>query len=283
MANIKIGCEQYAWVMAGCINENDPYYDKYAEISQVVGKAGFAGYEPIDKFLFSHYDAERLSAALKSGGIELSSIVLLDDWLHPQETAEERQAADKLIDFIAENFPKAVMMLCQMPTTRDEESLIERQDNLISCINEISRRAAAKGVVCSYHPNSPESSIWRTQSDYDRLLPMLDSEVLGWTPDVGHMAYTDMDPIQMMRDHRDLINHVHYKDMNADKSWALMGEGIVDFKTITQDLVDSGFEGWIIVEDECERAVEDPNQVTIECGDYTKDVLMPIVEELSVK
>jgi inosose dehydratase len=170
------------------------------------------------------------------------------------------------------------MMLCQMPTTRDEENLIERQDNLISCINEISRRAAAKGIKCSYHPNSPEASIWRTQSDYDRLLPMLDAEVLGWTPDVGHMAYTGMDPVQMMRDHRALINHVHYKDMHKDTSWALMGEGIIDFKTLTQDLVDSNYEGWIIVEDECERSVNEPDQVTIECGEYTKKVLEPITK-----
>ncbi|MCH2207981.1 MAG: sugar phosphate isomerase/epimerase [Lentisphaerales bacterium] len=144
----------------------------------------------------------------------------------------------------------------------------------------MSRRAAAKGVVCSYHPNSPESSIWRTQSDYDRLLPKLDAKVLGWTPDVGHMAYTDMDPVQMMRDYRSLINHVHYKDMHADHSWALMGEGIVDFKTITEDLVDSGFEGWIVVEDECERSVKEQNQVTLECGTYSDEVLRPLIEKV---
>ena len=111
---------------------------------------------------------------------------------------------------------------------------------------------------------------------------MLDAEVLGWTPDVGHMVYTDMDPVQMMRDYRSLINHVHYKDMNADKSWALMGEGIVDFKTITQDLVDSNFEGWIIVEDECARAVNDPDQVTMECGQYSRDKLKNIIDSVDV-
>jgi len=283
MNTIKIGCEHYAWVMAGCIETNEPYYDKFGSIAKTVGKAGFDGFEPIDKFLFSHYHADRLTAVLKEGGIELSSIVLLDDWLNPQETQAERQAADQLIHFLSKYFPDAVMMLCQMPTTRDEATLIERQDNLISCINEISRRAAARGVTCSYHPNSPESSIWRTQSDYDRLLPKLDSKVLGWTPDVGHMAYTDMDPVQMMRDHRSIINHVHYKDMHADKSWALMGEGIVDFKTITEDLVNSGFTGWIIVEDECERSVTEPDQVTLECGTYSTEVLRPIIERSAVE
>ena len=124
---------------------------------EVVGKSGFQGFEPVDKLLYSSYDAGKLLAGAQNAGIELSSVVLLDDWLHPTETASERLAADKLICFLAKHFPDTVMMLCQMPTKREEKSLIERQDNLISCINEISRRAAAKGIKCSYHPNSPES------------------------------------------------------------------------------------------------------------------------------
>lgn len=282
MKDIKIGCEHYAWVMAGCIEPEEPFYDKIDHIANVVGKAGFQGFEPIDKFLYSFYDSERLADSMKNAGIELSSVVLLDDWLNPKETDAEKEASDKLIDFLSKYFPEAVVMLCQMPTTRDENHLAERHDNLISCINEISRRAVGKGLTCSYHPNSPETSIWRDASDYEKLLPRLDSKVLGWTPDVGHMALRDMDPIKLMRDYRSIINHVHYKDMHADKSWALMGEGVIDFKTLTQDLVDTDFKGWIIVEDECERSVNEPDAVTVECGTYSKDVIEPIIQKATV-
>jgi inosose dehydratase len=280
MSSIKIGCEHYAWVMAGCIEPTDPYYNKIDHICKVVGQAGFAGFEPIDKFMYDFYDNEKLTESLKTANIELSSVVLLDDWLNPKETDAEREASDKLIDFMSKHFPKAVVMLCQMPTTRVESELNERHANLISCINEISKRASDKGLTCSYHPNSPETSIWRDASDYEKLLPQLDSSVLKWTPDVGHMALRDMDPVKLMRDYRELINHVHYKDMNADKSWALMGEGIIDFKTLTEDLVNTNYEGWIIVEDECVRSEKEPDQVTIECGDYSKDKILPIVSSV---
>ncbi len=278
MSKIKMACEHYAWVMAGCIKPEEPYYDKIDSIAKTVGKAGFKGFEPIDKFLYSYWDADKLKDALKNAKVELSSVVLLDDWLNPKETEEERKSADKLINFLAKHFPQAVVMLCQMPTTRDENHLKERHNNLISCINEISKRATDKGLKCSYHPNSPKTSIWRTAEDYKKLLPRLDSKVLGWTPDVGHMAATDMNPGQWMRDYRSLINHVHYKDMHKDHRWALMGEGIIDFKTITADLAKTGYEGWIIVEDECERSEVEPDQVTIECGDYSKKVLEPIIK-----
>jgi len=266
--------------MGGCIAPTDPYYNKLDHMCKVVGKAGFAGFEPIDKFMFDFYNSEKLTESLKAAKIELSSVVLLDDWLNPKETDAERQASDKLIDFIATHFPKSVLMLCQMPTTRVESELNERHANLIACINEISKRAAGKGLKCSYHPNSPATSIWRDFCDYEKLLPQLDSSVLKWTPDVGHMAARDMDPVKLMRDYRELINHVHYKDMHADKSWALMGEGIIDFKTITEDLVNTHYEGWIIVEDECVRSEHEPDQVTIECGTYSTTILKPIVSSV---
>jgi len=283
MTQIKIGCEHYAWVMAGCIKPDDPYYNKLDHIVKVVHKAGFKGFEPIDKFLYSFFDAPRLKDCLAVANMQLSSVVLLEDWLNPKETPAEIEAADKLIDFLADNFPDTLMMPVQMPTSRGDNDLIERQDNLISCANALSRRAAEKGIACSYHPNSPEESIWRTASDYERLLPMLDHDVIGWTPDVGHMAAGGMDPVQLMRDYRKIINHVHYKDMNKDKSWALMGEGIIDFKTITLDLIKTRYDGWIIVEDECDRAVSDPDGVTMECGDFMKDFLrsLPQAGELS--
>jgi inosose dehydratase len=42
------------------------------------------------------------------------------------------------------------------------------------------------------------AAIWRTREDYDRLLPRLDPEVLRWTPDIGHLAKADMDPLAMI-------------------------------------------------------------------------------------
>jgi len=273
---IKIGSEHYAWVMAGCIEPTDPYYNKIDHMFRICQKGKFEGFEPVDKFLFDHYDVDKLKAVIAETGVVLSSIVLLDDWLNPEETEAEKEASDKLINMISEHFPETVLMLCQMPTTRDEDTLDERHDNLISCINSISTRATAKGVVCSYHPNSPETSIWRTEADYHKLLPRLDSSVLKWTPDVGHIAHDGMDPRALMQQYKELINHVHYKDMNKDGSWALMGEGIIDFKGITEDLVADGFDGWIIVEDECPRSETEPDVVTVECGVYSEEILRPI-------
>ena len=68
------------------------------------------------------------------------------------------------------------------------------------------------------------------------------------------------------------------KDMFEDGTWAQMGKGSVDFEGITSFLFEIGYNGWIIVEDECDRAVTDPDGVTIEDGDYAHNTLEPLVE-----
>ena len=86
-----------------------------------------------------------------------------------------------------------------------------------------------------------------------------------------------MDPLTKMKEFSSLINHVHYKDWDGDPEWTLMGEGKVDFVGITQWLVDQDMDGWIICEDEADKAIEDPDGVTLHDGDYCKEKLVPII------
>ncbi|MGJ8736228.1 MAG: hypothetical protein ACSHXE_06530, partial [Zobellia laminariae] len=69
----------------------------------------------------------------------------------------------------------------------------------------------------------------------------------------------------------------HYKDMYDNGKWAAMGDGIIDFKGITSYLKETDFEGWIIVEDECDAAITDPDGVTLKDGIYIEEVLRPLI------
>ena len=109
------------------------------------------------------------------------------------------------------------------------------------------------------------------------MLGGLNSTVIKYTPDVGHIARCDMDPLAIIREYRELVNCVHYKDMYHGGEWAQMGRGDIDFDGITRELRDTYFSGWIIVEDECDRAITDPDDVTLEDGVYLSDTLMPLI------
>ena len=271
MSNIKLACETYTWQMPG-----EQYKGKLEHIMEVCQKAGFTGIEPETSFMQHLEDPVLMKEALNKYGLELSVLCVVEDWLHPKETPGEQERSEKWIDFLG-HFPETILLLVQMPG-KDRSNLEERQQNLLSCVNAFAQRATDKGITCSYHPNSPGGSIYRTEEDYKILLGGLDASVIGYCPDVGHIAKGGMDPVEIMRRYREQTNLVHYKDMYADGRWAATGKGDIDFATITQELVASGYEGWIIMEDECDQAITDPDGVTANDGVWIQEVLKPMLQ-----
>ena len=257
------------------MKENGQAYENMLDhMINVSAQAGFQGIEPIHSWMGDLADPDRLAEKLAAAGIELAAIALVLSWNQPDETEEERQAADRTIELL-KRFPGAVLCTVQMPEGRHD--LEQRRLNLVANLNSVSRRAADAGVVASFHPNSPQTSTNRTEEDYSVILEGLDPSVSGWTPDVGHIINGGMDPLTKMKQYAGLINHVHYKDWDGEPEFALMGAGKVDFTSITQWLVDEDFGGWIICEDEAEQAIDDPDGVTLHDGRWIKESLLPSV------
>ena len=98
-----------------------------------------------------------------------------------------------------------------------------------------------------------------------------------YTPDIGHIAKGGMDPLSIIKEYKNLINCIHYKDMYENGAWAPMGEGIIDCTSITNYLKTIDFSGWIVVEDECDMAITDPDAVATKAGLYSKKVLEPLI------
>ncbi|MFT5288841.1 MAG: inosose dehydratase [Planctomycetota bacterium] len=271
MKNVRIACQTYTWQMSG------DYVGKLDHILGLLAKTGFNGVEPETQYLGALGEPGALSAALAQSGIQLAGLCLVEDWLSLEETPAERERADECLDFLA-HFPGTLLNLCQMPTSRPDDALQlrERQGNLLACVHEIAARAEARNIPSAYHPNSPDASIFRTAPDYEVLLAALGGS-LGWVPDCGHIARVGMDPLEMIRKHRDLVQHIHYKDMTVDGAWAEMGKGVIDYLAITRFLVETNYAGWIVVEDESDRAIPDPDQVTIDDWVWIERNLLPIV------
>ena len=270
MSNIRLACETYTWQMPG-----EQYKGRLEHILDVCANAGFEGIEPEASFLKHLSDPVLMKEQLDKYHLELAAFCIVADWKHPTGTDEERKMADGWINFLM-HFPDTILLTVQMPGA-DRSELRTRQDNMIKCVNDISRRAAAKGLTCSHHPNSPSGSVFRIASDYEVLMEGLDWQATGYCPDVGHLAKGGMDPGQIIRQHRDLINLVHYKDIDPEGNWAETGKGVINFGEITEYLVETGFRGWIVMEDECDEAIEQPDQLTMKDGIYIKENILPIL------
>ena len=107
-----------------------------------------------------------------------------------------------------------------------------------------------------------------TTEETARLLDSTPSELVGLCLDTGHYVYGGGDPLEVLRRYRDRIWHVHFKDCDAGTSarakaehWDYimaikngifcgLGEGAVDHESVFSELVRTGYEGWIVVENE---------------------------------
>jgi inosose dehydratase len=268
---ISIGTQTYTWQMSG-----GTYDGRLDHILEVACRTGFAGVEPETRFLGRLEDPALLKEALQKNDVALPALTLVEDWRLPEETPDEQARANACIE-ILKQFPETLLNLCQMPGS-DRDNLQARQKNLLSCVNVIARRATDAGIRVGYHPNSPEGSIYRTEEDYKILLAGLDSSVIGYIPDAGHIAKGGMDPLAIIKQYIDRVVHVHYKDMYRDGRWAPLGKGDIDDQAITRSLVEAGYNGWIVVEDECDEAVVNPDQIAADDGVYVAEKLIPIVK-----
>jgi sugar phosphate isomerase/epimerase len=112
----------------------------------------------------------------------------------------------------------------------------------------------------------------RTAADYGVLLDGLPDGV-GFTPDLGHLVRGGMDPLDVLATYRDRIDHIHYKDVADDGSWAPTGGGVVDFPAVTRYLARTGYTGWIVMEDESPQARADPDGAAARNAEYARTVL----------
>jgi len=265
----QFGSEVYTWFMSG---NGQTHQGRLPHMIEIIAKAGFTGIQPIFTWMGDLQEADRLEAKLQEQNITLAAVALALEWNGKDESENEKLIADKAIALL-QRFPNAVLNTVQIPTGRHD--LENRQRSLVKIVNTVSTRAAEKGIPCSFHPNSPHTSIIRTESDYKSVLESLDSKVTGWTPDVGHIINGGMNPLEKMKEYSSLINHVHYKDWNGEPEFALMGKGKVDLLAITQWLKDINYGGWIICEDEGEEALDDPDFVTLHDGNWILKDLIP--------
>ena len=131
--------------------------------------------------------------------------------------------------------------------------------------------ARSRGFEPTFHHHT--ATFVETPAEIERLLSLTD---VGLLLDTGHLALGGGDPVQALRDWRERIDHVHVKDYSRtilegvladradmEEAWRRgvfveLGTGDVDLDAFFRALADSGYSGWLVVEqDRIPRPEED--------------------------
>jgi len=253
MSGIHFGAQTYAWYMS-----YDHYAGKIGHILDVCKKAGFSGLEIETSMLKDYFEnGIALKALFDERDMQLAALGVPINWkVAPQYEID--RIVDKSIA-LGDVFPGLLLSWSIVPPSEPFPNLVEEQKLFLAYITHISAKAREKGLNVSFHTNSSQASLFHSQGEYDILYEWLCQNDIGFTPDAGHVAHEGMDVLKIFERFAPFVRHVHFKDMAASGEWAQMGEGCIDFKGIIRILRQSGYNGWIIVEEESSKALMDPD------------------------
>lgn len=141
------------------------------------------------------------------------------------------------------------------------ELTAEQWKTFFTNCDRISEYAATIGVTATVHPHV--GTMIESKSD---IYGLLEGSDIGFTLDTGHMIIGGTDPVEFAQKHPGRVKHVHMKDVNMQRAskvvdgsqtynegvkaamYTPLGEGDVDVKAIVTALVNSGYDGWFVLE-----------------------------------
>lgn len=147
----------------------------------------------------------------------------------------------------------------------------EQWARLAARVDELDELVAGHGLTLAIHPHV--GTLIETRADVERLLA---ATTAGWCFDTGHLLIGGVDPAAFAREHADRIVHVHLKDVDAAVAARLnagelslleavrsglfraLGEGDAGIEAALRHLDESGYERWLVLEQDTALAGTEP-------------------------
>lgn len=129
-----------------------------------------------------------------------------------------------------------------------------------------------------------------TMDEVQRLIDSTDPSLLGLVVDTGHWSFGGGDPAAAIRQLRDRVWHVHFKEFKrevADQTrangwdgpmavgkgvFAELGTGSVDFPGVLDALGEIGYKGWIVVEQDVLPGMGTPGDSAKRNREYLRSI-----------
>ena len=151
----------------------------------------------------------------------------------------------------------------------------ERWNEYADNVTTAAERVRARGLEPTFHHHA--CTYVETPDEIDELLSRTD---VALTFDTGHLLLGGGEPVDGWRRWGQRVNHLHLKDARvevlrgvvkgkgdmravwAGKAFVPLGEGDLDITTFLDLVVDGGFAGWLVIEQDTIPAIgDDPGQI----------------------
>jgi inosose dehydratase len=168
----------------------------------------------------------------------------------------------------------------------------EEWDQLCQGLNELGKIAEQYDLKLVFHHHMGTGV--QTLAEVDRLMENTDPHHVHLLYDTGHIFVSDSDYMTLLNKHINRIKHVHFKDVrNAVRErcekegksflqsflagmFTVPGDGCIDFSEVYKKLLESNYNGWIVIEAEQDPEVAHPLEYALKARSYINDKLLPL-------
>ena len=275
---IEIGNAPCSW---GVEFADDPRNPDWREVLRDCAAAGYKGIE-LGPVGFMPEDPAVLGEALADEGLTLIGGVVFRPFHDATQWDDVLDGATRTCKALVAHGARHLVLIDSIsprraPTAgRADEA--EQMDNTEwsayrDRIATISRMGAEEyGLTVSIHAHA--GGFMDFEPELERLLDETDKSILKICLDTGHHDYAGYDPVAFMKRHMDRISYMHFKDIDpavkadvvANRTgfydacgqgiFCNLGDGAVDFPAVRQLLLESGFDGWCTVEQDCDPTLD---------------------------
>jgi sugar phosphate isomerase/epimerase len=143
-------------------------------------------------------------------------------------------------------------MVCAYLSTPERGDL-DHYKKMADIFNEAAETCKKSGIQFCYHNHDFEFQKQDTVYPYDILLDKTDKNLVKMEVDLYWIKKAGQDPLALFQKHPGRFPLWHVKDMSkeADQSFAAVGTGIIDFKTIFTHKDQAGMKYFFVEQDKC--------------------------------
>ena len=248
-----------------------PNHEKQTPWSRCMDEMRQAGYDGVELGPWGYFPNTypELKQALDARSLELVAGTVGGDFLNDASIDDMCRTIDEIAAVIM-RFPQAkyIVLLPAMYTDLEtgefvmDPHLTDAQwATYCKNVQRAADRVASHGLIGAFHPHV--DCHVQTEEQIERLLTDTDVQLCF---DTGHHVYGGGEPIAFYKKHADRIPYIHIKDCDLavkakmdENKWSFAkavtedimvepGNGSIDFAKLHDALVEKGYDGWVVVE-----------------------------------